>query len=97
MSTQQKATVEAAIKRLLAQRHVDAVNGLTSGYMSRLATIRYFLDLGIAAHDKKEGGRTGGLNPVEWDARIFADYVANAWPRSHQPGDTIIMPGGVDV
>ena len=28
--------VDAAMRRLLAKRHVEAVNGLTSGYMSRL-------------------------------------------------------------
>jgi hypothetical protein len=89
MSMKQKATVEAAIKRLLAERHVDAVNGITSGYMSRLAAIRYLLDLGIAAHDEKTRGRTAGLNPVEWDAQFFTDYVAKAM---RQPGDTINWP-----
>jgi len=89
MSTKQKATVEAAIRRLLADRHVEAVNGLTSGYMSRLATIRYFLDLGIAAHDEKTRGRTAGLNPVEWDAQYFTEYMAKAM---REPGDTIIWP-----
>ena len=87
MSMKQKATVEAAIKRLLAERHVVAVNGITSGYMSRLAAIRYLLDLGIAAHDAKLTDDRG--NFVDWNDRMFTDYVAKAM---RQPGDTINWP-----
>jgi hypothetical protein len=69
--------VDAAMRRLLAKRHVEAVNSLTSGYMSRLGIVRYLLDLGIAAHNEKTKGKAPGLTPTEWDAEFFASYVRN--------------------
>ena len=79
----------------------EAVDGLTSGHMSRLATIRYFLDLGIAAHDEKANGKTPGLTPTEWDAEIFAAYVRrNQFTRYMNTDDGLVKPeqqGAPDV
>jgi len=98
MSTQQKATVEAAMKRLLTKRQRKAVIDLTGdalNHRTALQAVRYLLNLGITAHEAKIAADWRGY--VNWDTQFFADYAAQNGPRPRQPGDSIIMPRAPDV
>ena len=77
MSTGQKATVEAAISRLLAKRQREVVEELKArdwpNRMTAIQSVRYLLDLGIAAHAMKlENDR---VRYIKGEAEFFKDYV----------------------
>jgi hypothetical protein len=77
MSTKQKATVEAAIERLLAKRQREVVEELKArdwpNRMTAIQSVRYLLDLGIAAHAQKlENDR---VRYIKGEAEFFVDYA----------------------
>lgn len=77
MNAGQKATVEAAIKRLLAKRQREVIEELKArdwpNRMTAIQSVRYLLDLGIAAHAMKlENDR---VRYIKGEAEFFKDYV----------------------
>jgi len=91
MSTGQKATVEAAIKRLLEKRQRKVIDEMKTrdwpDRMTAIQSVRYLLDLGIAAHALKleEDSR----RYIRGDAEFFVDYTIK---HARQIGDTIVWP-----
>jgi len=73
MSRPKVDAVIAAMETLLTDHQIGAVNSWTPSGASKLEAIRYFINLGIAAHHAK-----GRRFVSEWDAQFVGAAVRKA-------------------